>query len=55
MYKKKNQKPTTNQVADKQADGSQTKKPNPTQATPLPQIVEDKIQTNTIHKGADIY
>jgi len=28
MHKKKNQKPTTNPVAQKQADTSQTKKPN---------------------------
>jgi hypothetical protein len=41
MLKKKNQKPTTNPVAQKQADTSQTKKPKPTQAPPTRQKEED--------------
>ena len=42
MHKKKNQKPTTNHVAQKQADMSLTKKPKPTQAPLTPQKEEDK-------------
>ena len=42
MLKKKNQKPITNLVAQKQADTSQVKKPKPTQAPPTPQKEEDK-------------
>ena len=42
MHKKKNQKPTTNHLAQKQVDTSQTKKPKPTQAPPTPQKEEDK-------------
>lgn len=38
----KNQKPTTNPVAQKQADTSQVKRPKPTQAQPIPQKEEDK-------------
>lgn len=43
MHKKKNQKPTTNPVALKQADTSPTKKPKPTQAQPTLLKEEDKI------------
>ena len=49
MLKKKNQKPTTNPVAQKQADTSPTKKPKPTQAPLTQQKEEDKTETiNTI-------
>ena len=41
MHKKKNQKLTTNHVAQKQADTSPTKKPKPTQAPPTIQKEED--------------
>ena len=44
MPKKKNQKPTTNLVAQKQANTSQTKKPKPTQAQPILLKEEDKIK-----------
>ncbi len=43
MHKKKNQKPTTNLVAQKQADTSQVKKPKPTQAPPTQLKEENKI------------
>ena len=43
MHKKKNQKPTTNPVVQKQAGTSQTKKPKPTQVKPTLQKEEDKI------------
>jgi hypothetical protein len=55
MHKKKNQKPTTNPVAQKQADTSQTKRPKPTQAPPTPQKEEDKISKNAIYKVVNIY
>lgn len=48
MHKKKNQKPTTNPVAQKQVDTLQKKKPKPTQAQPTPQKEDDKIQTVSI-------
>lgn len=44
MHKKKNQKPTTNPEVQKQADTSQTKQPQPTQAQPTSQKEEDKIK-----------
>ncbi len=44
MHKKKNQKPTTNHVVQKQVDTSPTKKPKPTQALPTSQKEEDKIK-----------
>ncbi len=44
MLKKKNQKPTTNPVAQKKADTSPTKKPKPTQAPPILKREQDKIQ-----------
>jgi hypothetical protein len=43
MLKKKNQKPITNLVAQKQADTSQVKKPKPTQAQTIPQKEVGKI------------
>ena len=48
MHKKKNQKPTTNLVAQKQADTSPTKKPKPTQVLPTPQKEEGNISRNKI-------
>lgn len=42
MHKKKNQKPITNRVVQKQVDTSQAKKPKPTQAPHIPQIEKDK-------------
>jgi hypothetical protein len=50
MHKKKNQKPTTNLVVQKQADTSQVKKPKPTQAPPIPQKEEDKFQNIKLFK-----
>lgn len=44
MHNKKNQKPTTNLVVQKQADTSPTKKPKPTQAPPTLLKEEDKIK-----------
>lgn len=43
MLKKKNQKPTINLVAQKQADTSQTKKPKPN----LVQLTPQKEENNT--------
>lgn len=48
MHKKKNQRPTTNHVAQKQVDTSQTKKPNLNQVLPIPQKEDDKNQTVSI-------
>ncbi|MCF8320976.1 MAG: PIN domain-containing protein [Flavobacterium sp.] len=48
MHKKKNQRPTTNHVAQKQVDTSQTKKPNLNQVLPIPQKKDDKNQTRNI-------
>lgn len=48
MHKKKNQRPTTNHVAQKQVDTSQKKKPNLNLVLPTPQKGEDKIQTVSI-------
>jgi hypothetical protein len=42
MHKKKNQKPTTNPVAQKQADTLQINQPNRSQAQPIPQKEDDK-------------
>lgn len=42
MHKKKNQKPTTNHVVQKQVDTSLVKKPKPTQAPPILQKEKDK-------------
>lgn len=44
MHKKKNQKPTTNPVAQKQADTSQTKKPKPNPAQLTLPKEEGKVQ-----------
>lgn len=44
MHKKKNQKPTTNLVVQKQADTSLVKKPKPTQAPPILLKEEDKTK-----------
>jgi|688.fasta_scaffold1061102_2 hypothetical protein len=41
MPKKKNQKPTTNHVVQKQVDTSQAKKPKPTQVPPTQQKEKD--------------
>ncbi len=49
MHKKKNQKPTTNPVALKQADTSQTKKPKPTQAPHILLKEKDKIKLKILH------
>ncbi len=48
MHKKKNQKPTTNHVAQKQVDTSQTKKPNLNLVQPTPQKEDDKFIMNNI-------
>ena len=53
MHKKKNQKPTTNPVAQKQADTSQVKKPKPTQALPIPQKEEDKIKLEILQHDCE--
>lgn len=42
MPKKKNQKPTTNRVVQKQVDTSQAKKPKPTQVLHTPQKEKNK-------------
>ena len=44
MHNKKNQKPTTNLVVQKQADTSLVKKPKPTQALPTLLKEENKIK-----------
>jgi hypothetical protein len=51
MHKKKNQKPTTNLVAQKQEDTSQVKNPKPTQAQPTLLKEEDKISRKRFYKG----
>ncbi len=42
MLKKKNQKPTTNLVVQKQVDMSHPNKPKQIQAPPIPQKEKDK-------------
>lgn len=44
MHKKKNQKPTTNLVAQKQVDMSHPNKPKQIQVPPTPQKEEDKFK-----------
>lgn len=54
MHKKKNQKHTTNLVAQKQADTSQTNKPKPTLAQPILLKEEDKTM-NTLSSYKSVY
>ena len=50
MHKKKNQKTTTNPVAQRQADTSLVKKPKPTQAQPILLKEEGKIKLIKNHQ-----
>jgi transposase len=53
MHKKKNQKPITNLVAQKQADTSQVKKPKPTQAQPTLLKEEDEIKLEILQHDCE--